>query len=218
MGGPTFFLTSCQTGSAGSYSVFVLPVSGLGYIVGSQVSAAAHNWHSALRVSSGRSLAGFGSAACVPVSDATDCGGVCPPPGDPGARAGRRAAAAVCGPGAQERSGGGSVGAAPDQLADRPAGAQQEVGSLSPDAGGRGFQLLTRLSACSCSFVLSTFGFTAVAFVTGSLALWAPTFLFRAAVFAGTKAPCVDEAHCSSSDRRAHLLVPTRLPSAPQQL
>lgn len=47
--------------------------------------------------------------------------------------------------------------------------------------------------------MLSTFGFTAVAFVTGSLALWAPTFLFRAAVFTGEKAPC-SEAHCSSSD------------------
>ncbi|XP_038564437.1 protein spinster homolog 1 [Micropterus salmoides] len=49
------------------------------------------------------------------------------------------------------------------------------------------------------SFVLSTFGFTAVAFVTGSLALWAPTFLFRAAVFNGDRAPCV-EGNCASSD------------------
>ncbi|KAG7505859.1 spinster-like 1 [Solea senegalensis] len=49
------------------------------------------------------------------------------------------------------------------------------------------------------SFVLSTFGFTAVAFVTGSLALWAPTFLLRAAIFTGKKAPCVD-GHCASSD------------------
>ncbi|XP_020501365.1 protein spinster homolog 1 isoform X1 [Labrus bergylta] len=49
------------------------------------------------------------------------------------------------------------------------------------------------------SFVLSTFGFTAVAFVTGSLALWAPTFLFRAAVFNGERAPCV-EGNCASSD------------------
>uniref|UniRef100_A0A3B4XJD4 Protein spinster homolog 1 n=1 Tax=Seriola lalandi dorsalis TaxID=1841481 RepID=A0A3B4XJD4_SERLL len=51
----------------------------------------------------------------------------------------------------------------------------------------------------SYSFVLSTFGFTAVAFVTGSLALWAPTFLLRAAIFSGEKAPCV-EGHCSSSE------------------
>ncbi|XP_054463193.1 protein spinster homolog 1 [Anoplopoma fimbria] len=49
------------------------------------------------------------------------------------------------------------------------------------------------------SFVLSTFGFTAVAFVTGSLALWAPTFLFRAAVFTEERPPCV-EGNCASSD------------------
>lgn len=49
------------------------------------------------------------------------------------------------------------------------------------------------------SFMLSTFGFTAVAFVTGSLALWAPAFLFRAAVFTGEKTPCV-QAPCDTSD------------------
>ncbi|KAM4598390.1 protein spinster homolog 1 isoform 1-T3 [Polymixia lowei] len=49
------------------------------------------------------------------------------------------------------------------------------------------------------SFVLSTFGFTAVAFVTGSLALWAPAFLFRAAVFTGEKLPCV-QGPCDTSD------------------
>uniref|UniRef100_W5K770 Protein spinster homolog 1 n=1 Tax=Astyanax mexicanus TaxID=7994 RepID=W5K770_ASTMX len=49
------------------------------------------------------------------------------------------------------------------------------------------------------SFILSTFGFTAVAFVTGSLALWAPAFLFRAAVFTGEKVPCVKEP-CDTSD------------------
>uniref|UniRef100_A0A8C2WCG0 Protein spinster homolog 1 n=1 Tax=Cyclopterus lumpus TaxID=8103 RepID=A0A8C2WCG0_CYCLU len=52
---------------------------------------------------------------------------------------------------------------------------------------------------CSYSFVLSTFGFTAVAFVTGSLALWAPTFLLRAAVFTGKRPPCV-EGNCASSE------------------
>lgn len=56
------------------------------------------------------------------------------------------------------------------------------------------------LSFWSKSFVLSTFGFTAVAFVTGSLALWAPAFLFRAAVFTGEKQPCVKEP-CDTSDR-----------------
>ncbi|XP_051987963.1 protein spinster homolog 1-like [Xyrauchen texanus] len=49
------------------------------------------------------------------------------------------------------------------------------------------------------SFVLSTFGFTAVAFVTGSLALWAPAFLFRAGVFIGEKQPCLKNP-CDTSD------------------
>ncbi|KAM3598445.1 uncharacterized protein V6R79_018090 [Siganus canaliculatus] len=49
------------------------------------------------------------------------------------------------------------------------------------------------------SFILSTFGFTAVAFVTGSLALWAPTFLFRAAVFTGERPPCV-EGNCAATE------------------
>jgi hypothetical protein len=48
--------------------------------------------------------------------------------------------------------------------------------------------------------MLSTFGFTAVAFVTGSLALWAPTFLYRAGIFTGEKPPCVS-ANCDNSDR-----------------
>ncbi|XP_065136733.1 protein spinster homolog 1 isoform X3 [Paramisgurnus dabryanus] len=48
------------------------------------------------------------------------------------------------------------------------------------------------------SFVLSTFGFTAVAFVTGSLALWAPAFLFRAGVFNGEKQPCFKD-NCDDS-------------------
>uniref|UniRef100_A0A8C6M9A0 Protein spinster homolog 1 n=1 Tax=Nothobranchius furzeri TaxID=105023 RepID=A0A8C6M9A0_NOTFU len=108
---------------------FAIPVgSGLGYIVGSQVSSATKDWHSALRVSSKR------SCLCCHLQ----CGG-------------------------------------------RP---------LNSGA----------LSSISCSFILSTLGFTAVAFVTGSLALWAPTFLYRAAVFTGQKPPCVDEAQCSSSD------------------
>ncbi|XP_031416896.1 LOW QUALITY PROTEIN: protein spinster homolog 1 [Clupea harengus] len=49
------------------------------------------------------------------------------------------------------------------------------------------------------SFILSTMGFTAVAFVTGSLALWAPAFLFRAAVFNGERGPCRTNS-CSNDD------------------
>ncbi|XP_036003851.1 protein spinster homolog 1 [Fundulus heteroclitus] len=75
-------------------------------------------------------------------------------------------------------------------------------GAVEARAELRRTSWLTDLRALSRnrSFVLSTLGFTAVAFVTGSLALWAPTFLFRAAVFNGKKAPCADEAHCASSE------------------
>lgn len=49
------------------------------------------------------------------------------------------------------------------------------------------------------SFILSSLGFTSVAFVTGALALWAPSYLFRSRVVQGTVAPCVEEP-CSSTD------------------
>ncbi|XP_069508278.1 protein spinster homolog 1 isoform X2 [Ambystoma mexicanum] len=49
------------------------------------------------------------------------------------------------------------------------------------------------------SFVLSTFGFTSVAFVTGSLALWAPVFLLRSRVVLGTKDPCTGTV-CNADD------------------
>ncbi|XP_053326837.1 protein spinster homolog 1 [Spea bombifrons] len=49
------------------------------------------------------------------------------------------------------------------------------------------------------SFVLSTFGFTTVAFVTGSLALWAPTFLIRSRRVLYSHEPC-QTAMCDSDD------------------
>ncbi|KAM9149084.1 protein spinster homolog 1 isoform 2-T4 [Pangshura tecta] len=48
------------------------------------------------------------------------------------------------------------------------------------------------------SFVLSSLGFTAVAFVTGSLALWAPAFLYRSCLATGQCRPCPDGDTCSS--------------------
>ncbi|MGH0161318.1 UNVERIFIED_CONTAM: hypothetical protein FKN15_062952 [Acipenser sinensis] len=50
------------------------------------------------------------------------------------------------------------------------------------------------------SFLLSSFGFTAVAFVTGSLALWAPAFLYRARVVQGELPPCLPEQSCGSQE------------------
>ncbi|XP_067401856.1 protein spinster homolog 1 isoform X1 [Emydura macquarii macquarii] len=50
------------------------------------------------------------------------------------------------------------------------------------------------------SFVLSSLGFTAVAFVTGSLALWAPAFLYRSCLAAGQCRPCPHGEACSSEE------------------
>ncbi|TRY99311.1 hypothetical protein DNTS_003999 [Danionella cerebrum] len=49
------------------------------------------------------------------------------------------------------------------------------------------------------SFVWSSLGVTAMAFVTGALAFWTPTFLFRAQVTQGTKQPCETDS-CDSID------------------
>lgn len=127
---------------------FAIPVgSGLGYIVGSQVSNVAQDWHWALRVTPG-----LGLIAVVLLLFVVQ---------EP-----RR----------------GAIEARPEH-------------HLHQTSWLADLQALSKNS----SFVLSTFGFTAVAFVTGSLALWAPTFLFRAAVFTGEKEPCV-EGHCASMD------------------
>ncbi|OWK50452.1 Protein spinster 1 [Lonchura striata] len=48
----------------------------------------------------------------------------------------------------------------------------------------------------SRTLVLSTLGFTAVAFVTGALALWAPAFLFRVRLARGEAAPCRGARRC----------------------
>uniref|UniRef100_A0A7N6BEY4 Protein spinster homolog 1 n=1 Tax=Anabas testudineus TaxID=64144 RepID=A0A7N6BEY4_ANATE len=131
-----------------TFFYFAIPVgSGLGYIVGSQVSNAASDWHWALRVTPGLGLIAVFLLLFV-------------------VKEPRR----------------GAIEARPENHL-------------------RQTSWLTDLQALSknCSFVLSTFGFTAVAFVTGSLALWAPTFLFRAAVFTGEKTPCA-KGQCASID------------------
>uniref|UniRef100_A0AAX7TSN0 Protein spinster homolog 1 n=1 Tax=Astatotilapia calliptera TaxID=8154 RepID=A0AAX7TSN0_ASTCA len=127
---------------------FAIPVgSGLGYIVGSQVSSRAKDWHWALRVTPGLGLIAVLLLLFV-------------------VKEPKR----------------GAVEARPENRLHQTSWLA-DLRDLSKNR----------------SFMLSTFGFTAVAFVTGSLALWAPTFLFRAAVFNGERAPCM-EAHCESSD------------------
>lgn len=127
---------------------FAIPVgSGLGYIVGSQVSSLAQDWHWALRVTPGLGLIAVLLLLFV-------------------VKEPKR----------------GAIEARPEH-------------HLHQTSWLKDLQALSK----NYSFLLSTFGFTAVAFVTGSLALWAPTFLFRAAVFNGEKGPCV-EGNCASTD------------------
>ncbi|NXX82045.1 SPNS3 protein, partial [Urocolius indicus] len=49
------------------------------------------------------------------------------------------------------------------------------------------------------SFVWSSLGLTAMAFITGALGMWVPLFLYRAQVVQGTVSPCLQET-CNSSN------------------
>nr|XP_013045438.1 protein spinster homolog 3-like isoform X2 [Anser cygnoides] len=51
----------------------------------------------------------------------------------------------------------------------------------------------------NCSFVWSSLGLTAMAFVTGALGVWVPMFLHRAQVVQGTVSPCLEKS-CSLSN------------------
>ncbi|XP_073091088.1 protein spinster homolog 3 isoform X5 [Manis javanica] len=83
---------------------------------------------------------------------------------------------------------------------DPPRGAAEKQGNVA--MGG-----LRRSSWCedvrylgkNWSFVWSTLGVTAMAFVTGALGFWAPKFLFEARVVHGLQLPCFQEP-CNSQD------------------
>uniref|UniRef100_A0A8B9F9A9 Sphingolipid transporter 3 (putative) n=1 Tax=Amazona collaria TaxID=241587 RepID=A0A8B9F9A9_9PSIT len=55
------------------------------------------------------------------------------------------------------------------------------------------------LSHSLWSFVWSSLGLTAMAFVTGALGMWVPLFLYRAQLAQGTVSPCLQET-CNSSN------------------
>ncbi|GAB0202406.1 protein spinster 1 [Grus japonensis] len=57
-----------------------------------------------------------------------------------------------------------------------------------------------RVLATNRSLVLSTLGFTAVAFVTGGLALWAPAFLYRSRLAGGRGEPCPRGRGCDGDE------------------
>uniref|UniRef100_A0A8C9MEH8 Protein spinster homolog 1 n=1 Tax=Panthera tigris altaica TaxID=74533 RepID=A0A8C9MEH8_PANTA len=77
-----------------------------------------------------------------------------------------------------------------------PRGAVGHSPPLNPTSWWADLRALAR----NPSFILSSLGFTAVAFVTGSLALWAPAFLLRSRVVLGETPPCLPGDSCSSSD------------------
>lgn len=82
---------------------------------------------------------------------------------------------------------------------DPPRGAaekQEEV--VTGDLRSSWFQDVIYL-ARNQSFVWSTLGVTAMAFVTGALGFWAPKFLFEARVVHGLQLPCIHEP-CNSQD------------------
>ncbi|OWK10980.1 SPNS1 [Cervus elaphus hippelaphus] len=76
------------------------------------------------------------------------------------------------------------------------------AGSKVKDVAGDWHWALRLTLSPNPSFILSSLGFTAVAFVTGSLALWAPAFLLRSRVVLGETPPCLPGDSCSSSDSR----------------
>lgn len=61
-------------------------------------------------------------------------------------------------------------------------------------------QMHVVLCVSSKSYVWSSLGVTAMAFLTGALAFWTPTFLSRAQVSQGIRPPCTTEP-CDPSDR-----------------
>lgn len=78
------------------------------------------------------------------------------------------------------------------------AGGARVSGTGSSDGGRRGVS--QGAFSCSWSFVWSTLGVTAIAFVAGALGFWAPRFLFEARVVHGLQPPCLQEP-CSGQDR-----------------
>uniref|UniRef100_A0A672UUR1 SPNS lysolipid transporter 3, sphingosine-1-phosphate (putative) n=1 Tax=Strigops habroptila TaxID=2489341 RepID=A0A672UUR1_STRHB len=61
------------------------------------------------------------------------------------------------------------------------------------------FRVSYSLSLVGWSFVWSSLGLTAMAFVTGALGMWVPLFLYRAQLIQGTVSPCLREI-CNSSN------------------
>ncbi|XP_023412084.2 protein spinster homolog 3 isoform X2 [Loxodonta africana] len=82
---------------------------------------------------------------------------------------------------------------------DPPRGAAEKQGEATTKRPRSTWCEDVRYLARNWSFVWSTFGVTATAFVTGALGFWIPKFLFEARVVHGQQLPCLREP-CNSQD------------------
>ncbi|EDL12688.1 RIKEN cDNA 9830002I17, isoform CRA_b [Mus musculus] len=82
---------------------------------------------------------------------------------------------------------------------DVPRGAAEKQGEVAVRAPRSSWCEDVRYLGRNWSFVFSTLGVTAIAFVTGALGFWAPKFLFEARVVHGLQLPCFQE-QCHSQD------------------
>ncbi|XP_051036045.1 protein spinster homolog 3 isoform X2 [Phodopus roborovskii] len=82
---------------------------------------------------------------------------------------------------------------------DIPRGAAEKQEEVAVGAPRSSWCEDVRYLGRNWSFVFSTLGVTAIAFVTGALGFWAPKFLFEARVVHGLQLPCFQE-QCGSQD------------------
>ncbi|KAF5911742.1 hypothetical protein HPG69_015720, partial [Diceros bicornis minor] len=82
---------------------------------------------------------------------------------------------------------------------DPPRGAAEKQGEVAMGGLRSSWCEDVRYLGRNWSFLWSTLGVTAMAFVTGALGFWAPKFLFEARVVHGLQQPCFQEP-CSSQD------------------
>ncbi|XP_023386136.1 protein spinster homolog 3 [Pteropus vampyrus] len=91
---------------------------------------------------------------------------------------------------------------------DPPRGAAEKQGEVAMRDLRSSWCADIRYLGRNWSFVLSTLGVTAMAFVTGALGFWAPTFLFEARVVHGLQLPCLRQP-CNNKDRLQFLTSPS---------
>ncbi|KAM9208562.1 LOW QUALITY PROTEIN: protein spinster homolog 3 [Dugong dugon] len=82
---------------------------------------------------------------------------------------------------------------------DPPRGAAEKHGEVAMEGPRSSWCEDVRYLARNWSFVWSTFGVTAMAFVTGALGFWVPKFLFEARLVHGQQLPCLREP-CNNQD------------------